>query len=727
MSALGHDALDEIQEARGRYINGCLYAGAVLGFPALASSVLRAFQTGWHSTTYLHIGLYVLVLVMATSSRRISVKRRAVVTLALLFAFALGSLSRWGLPGSGLVGLVAFCVLASIFLGTRAGIYATILSLAVLAILGTAVNVGIVSYDFDIHWYSTTLGAWFYKVPSMGLMVGLMIVAIAGVHSHLVQVVQALSVRTVEQAETNEQLATEVAERERTEKELRESEARNRAIVNAIPDFVLRMRRDGTTLDVKAPLHDVWPARVECMIGRKVQEMDLPAEFVSRVLEATENALDTGQVEAHEYQMEVRGVRRELEVRIAPCGTDEILAIVRDMTERKEAEEERKRLESQIQHAQKLESLGVLTGGIAHDFNNLLTSVLGHADLALMKLSSESPALKYVQQIQTATVRAAELTNQMLAYSGKGKFVVQELDLNRLIREMTHLLEVSISKSVILKYNLHPDLPSINADATQVRQVIMNLITNASESIGNSSGVVTLDTGIVAADRDYFVGAYLDENLPDGSYVFVEVTDTGTGMDEGVRHRIFDPFFTTKFTGRGLGLAAVLGIVRGHRGAIKIYSEPGKGTSFKVLFPASGPFAANVESERVALSNWRGSGTVLVADDEESVRTVAKQMLEQFGFDVILTKDGRDAVDVFRRRSTEIVTVLLDMTMPDVDGHAAFAEIRRIVPDARVILMSGYNEHDATTRFAGKGLAGFIQKPFRLDALIDKVREVLER
>ncbi len=219
MSVSTLETWDEIEATRGRYVNGCLVAAAVLGFPALISSLLRAFQTGWHGTTYLHAGLYALVLLMVFTTRHWSVRWRATFTLGLLFAFALGSLLRWGLPGSGLIGLITFCVLVSIFLGARAGIYATILSLAVLVTLGTAVYLGIISYDFDIHWYATSLGAWYYKVPSMGLMVGLMIVAIAGVHRHLIEAVRALSVRTAEQAESNERLAAEIAERERTEKE----------------------------------------------------------------------------------------------------------------------------------------------------------------------------------------------------------------------------------------------------------------------------------------------------------------------------------------------------------------------------------------------------------------------------------------------------------------------------------------------------------------------------
>uniref|UniRef100_UPI002ADE7C8B PAS domain S-box protein n=1 Tax=Tepidiforma sp. TaxID=2682230 RepID=UPI002ADE7C8B len=286
------------------------------------------------------------------------------------------------------------------------------------------------------------------------------------------------------------------------------------------------------------------------------------------------------------------GEIRHLRVTAAPItfdGRDMALLSAFDVTDLVRAEEERRRLDQQMQQTQKLESLGVLAGGIAHDFNNLLVAILGNAGLALMELPPESPARQTVQAIETAAQRAAELTRQMLAYSGRGKFVVEPLNLSRLVEEMAHLLEVSVSKRAVLKYRFAPDLPLIEGDATQVRQVIMNLITNASDAIGDRSGVISISTGLMHADRAYLRTAYMDDDLPEGDYVYLEVADTGVGMDEATAARIFDPFFTTKFTGRGLGLAAVLGIVRSHRGAIKLYTEPGRGTTFKILFPVAGP------------------------------------------------------------------------------------------------------------------------------------------
>jgi signal transduction histidine kinase/CheY-like chemotaxis protein len=391
----------------------------------------------------------------------------------------------------------------------------------------------------------------------------------------------------------------------------------------------------------------------------------------------------------------------------------------------RQTEEERANLHGRIEHAQRLESLGVLAGGIAHDFNNLLTGVLGNADLALRDLSPYAPARPLVDAIKTAAVRASELTKQLLAYSGKGRFVVQPIDLNMLIEEMAHLLQVSISKKAVLKVNFADNLPSIDADVSQVRQVVMNLITNASEAIGERSGVISISTGVVDAGHRYLAESFCDANLADGYYVFLEVSDTGVGMDEATRERIFDPFFTTKFTGRGLGLAAVLGIVRGHRGAIRVYSEPRKGTTFKVLFPVSQSSPAARLEERAEIDDWRSSAVVLVVDDEESVRGVMKMMLESAGMTVLTASDGREALAIFRERAADIDAVVLDMTMPRMGGADTFREMRLVRPDVRVVLSSGYNEQDATNHFAGKGLAGFVQKPFARGALLERVRDAV--
>lgn len=263
------------------------------------------------------------------------------------------------------------------------------------------------------------------------------------------------------------------------------------------------------------------------------------------------------------------------------CGS------IRDISARKQHEMEQNLLDAKIQQTQKIESLGILAGGIAHDFNNLLMGVLGYVSLALADSSSVSPVRQSLLQIEAGVKQAADLARQMLAYSGKGAFVVQEVDLSELVEEVSRLLESAISKSVVIKYSFARNLPPVTVDVVQLRQVVMNLITNASDSIGNKSGVITINTGAMMVDTKYLSETYLDEGLPDGLYVYLEVADTGVGMNQEVQAKMFDPFYSTKASSRGLGLAAVLGIVRGHGGAIKCYSEVGQGTTMKVLLPAT--------------------------------------------------------------------------------------------------------------------------------------------
>ncbi len=408
-------------------------------------------------------------------------------------------------------------------------------------------------------------------------------------------------------------------------------------------------------------------------------------------------------------------------------GDDRIdagVAVFLDITESRQAEAERRRLERQMQHTQKLESLGILAGGIAHDFNNLLCVMLGGADLALLDLAPEHPACESLTMIRDTAQRATELCRQLLAYSGKGRFVVEPLDLSRLVDGMRHLLEVSISKRCSLNCRLGGNLPTVEADATQLRQVILNLVVNASEAIGDGNGSISIATGVVDCDRSYLQSTYCDDHLPAGTYVFVEVADTGCGMAGEAKSRLFDPFYTTKSTGRGLGLAATLGIVRGHHGTIKVYSELGSGSSFKILLPASIQ-AVRSPAMGEARSAWHGDGTVLLVDDEPAVQMVGKAMLERLGFQVLQADDGLQALQIYRHHADAIRLVILDMTMPRLNGEETFRELRRLNPKIKVILISGYNEQEATSHFAGKGLAGFLQKPFLFDDLEKAIASVL--
>lgn len=512
----------------------------------------------------------------------------------------------------------------------------------------------------------------------------------------------------------------DITEQKQAEKALE----RTRFSIEHASDSIFWTTPDGTFIDVnKAACQALGYSREEFL---QINICDLKADYTMEMWHEHFNDLrQNGSLtfESEQRTKEGKILPVEIVANYVQFDDEEFnCAFIRDISDRKHAEQERLAFEKQLQHTQKLESLGVMAGGIAHDFNNLLTSIMGNADLALIRLSPESPAITNLRNIEKATARAADLAKQMLAYSGKGKFVVENIDINNLLKEMMHMLEVSVSKKAVLRFNEFLPLPSVEADATQLRQVIMNLIINGSEAIGDRSGVIAISTGCIECDDRYLEDAWVDEGISPGLYVFIEITDTGCGMDSETRAKLFDPFFTTKFTGRGLGMAAVLGIVRGHKGAIKIYSEVNKGTSFKILLPASQKPAQLFNGKSNGQDEWQGSGTVLLADDEESVRAIGSEMLKELGFNTITAHDGRDAVEKFQD-NPHISFVILDLTMPHMDGEQCFRELRKLQPDVQVILSSGFSDEEVTRKFVGRGLVGFIQKPYKLSTLKEIIQE----
>jgi len=524
-------------------------------------------------------------------------------------------------------------------------------------------------------------------------------------------------------------LYTEViTDRVLAEEALRESEARFRLVVESSPLAIGFASQEGRIEYINPRFSETFGYTIEDIPTLKdwFQCVFPDPAYRQRIVECLKEALDKT-ASAHGIEVEMtckdRSVRH-IEFFRTRMGS-KTLAVFNDLTERRQMEEERRKFDVRMREVQKLESLGMLAGGIAHDFNNLLMAILGYADLAVFSLAPTSPACQYVEEITKASQRAADLCRQMLAYSGKGRFVISRYDLSEIVREMGKILDVSVSKKAVLSYNLAEGLPAVESDITQIRQVIMNLIVNAADALGDARGIITVTTGVMKCDEAYLSESYLNDDLPGGTYVYLEVSDTGCGMDAATRSRIFDPFFTTKFVGRGLGLAAVLGIVRGHRGAIKVYSEVGKGTTFKILLPAVEWELDGAAKKGEQSESLRGAGTILVIDDDPFVRNVAAEMLAKLGFQVLTADNGLEGLKVFTAHQTEITCVLLDLMMPEMGGEEAFRELRSLQRDVPVIMSSGYNEQDVTQRFVGMGLTGFIQKPYTMANLLSALKKAL--
>jgi len=407
-------------------------------------------------------------------------------------------------------------------------------------------------------------------------------------------------------------------------------------------------------------------------------------------------------------------------------GREVFYSMGMDIDARLRAEEERKILEGRLIHSQKLESMGLLASGIAHDFNNILMAVSGNADLIMMEIQDNSPIRDYVIEIAKASHRASELCRQLMTFAGKGSFSKVKVDLNAIIRDMAKMLEVSIPKKVKLKIDLASELPAIEADPSQIRQILLNLVINAAEAIGLGNGEVVVSTSVAECNREFLKSIWLHEELNEGIYISLKIIDNGQGMDQTALTKIFDPFYSTKFLGRGLGLAVVLGIVKRHNGALKVESEPGRGTTFQVLLPHS---SSLLEDECIPEIPCReektARGTVMVVDDEATVLKLAGRILSKLGYGVISCGKGSEAVEIFRKNEPSIDVVVLDLTMPDMDGMDVYSELEKIRPGIKVLLSSGYSEGDVMSRVAGRGIRGFIQKPYEIETLRKKLGEIM--
>jgi PAS domain S-box-containing protein len=434
--------------------------------------------------------------------------------------------------------------------------------------------------------------------------------------------------------------------------------------------------------------------------------------------------------ESESINRNLQGERMETHVSLAipPADSDfkNLLVCISDISERKRAERERVALEARMQQAQRLESMGVLAGGIAHDFNNALGVILGNARLALDDLAPDSPLREKIERIRVAAEHASGLTGQMLTYAGEGPVDLAPLDLSELVAELLDLLRSTVGEKCRLEVELARDLPAVAGDPGQMRQVVLNLVTNAIEALAGEPGTVAIRTGVFEPSPVYLTDVIGAPDPAPGRRIFLEVSDTGVGLDEDTKARIFDPFFTTKFSGRGLGLAALLGIVRRHAGNIKIASKVGVGTTFRVLLPPESERATRraAQAPRPPVLG-DASGRILVVDDDPDMLSLMQHFLERAGFEVVPALGGHKALEAFRARPDEIDAVVLDLTMPELDGEEVFYEMQRIRAGLGVVFVSGYGEEEAVRRLAERGSVGFLHKPFEPEQLVEKVKVAL--
>jgi two-component system, cell cycle sensor histidine kinase and response regulator CckA len=505
---------------------------------------------------------------------------------------------------------------------------------------------------------------------------------------------------------------------------LKESEEIKSAILEALPDTFLFLDIEGRIIDLHTQEPELLLRPPEELPGQRLEKL-LPKKIVDEALPLLKQAIETKEQQRMEYSLDFGEKTLEFEARLIRCGPDKVLCIIRDVTKEKRREKDRRKMEQRLLQMEKAQSLNVLAGSIAHNFNNLLMAIQGNIELAMGDCADGQEILEYLKEATRAAHSASELSNQMLIYVGQGKSSYSSLNLSDLVREIQPEVQKSVGDLIRVNFVLEDRIARIQGDRAQLRQVVMNLVNNAAESINHPNGEISITTGASWFESSQLHTPY-STILPDGGeYVFLEVRDNGCGMDSSTLEKIFDPFFTTRFIGRGMGLAAVQGIMKGHDGLIQVESRPGAGTTFRLLFPMShqGQTEPTEKEEKVQ----SGKPVILIAEDEESIQRLCTRMLNRAGYEVMAAWDGREAVEVFRNHHQTIDCILMDLIMPRMTGEEALLEIYKIRPDIPVIISSGYNQEEILKRFSGIHTAGFIHKPFKSSELVELLDKILQK
>jgi PAS domain S-box-containing protein len=509
---------------------------------------------------------------------------------------------------------------------------------------------------------------------------------------------------------------------------LRESEEKYRTILESIEEGCFETDMDGNLTFFSNPFLKILGYSRDELLGGNTSAYTSP-DTAASMERITERLRETGKPEnVTDYDVIRKdGTNLSLELSVSLLRDQDGLpmgyrGVLRDVSERKKTEEEKHKLESQLQQAQKMESIGTLAGGIAHDFNNILMGIQGNASLMLLKIESDHPNYEKIKNIEKYVQNGTELTKQLLGFARRGKYLIKATDLNEIIDKSSSLF-ARTKKEIRVHATLLDDLWTAEVDRGQIEQVLLNLYVNAWQAMSNG-GDLYLQTENIILDRSY-VKPY---KVEPGRYVKISVSDTGVGIDKETQERIFEPFFTTKEMGRGtgLGLASVYGIIKSHGGYINVYSEQEKGTVFTIYLPASQK-EVSVEKETAPAAIIKGNGTILLIDDEKMILDVGIELLEELGYTVQSAMSGQEAIDVFVEDRDKIDLVIMDMIMPGMGGGETFDRLKEIDPDVKVLLSSGYSINGQATKILRRGCDGFIQKPFNMNQLAEKVQQILVR
>ena len=524
--------------------------------------------------------------------------------------------------------------------------------------------------------------------------------------------------------------------RDRMEKRIKKLSPWLKAILNGIGDGVIATDKAGivTFINPAAEALTGWKCK-EILGMNAVEVLDIEdwetGEPIGNLLLEILKLRKVGEWNKNVGLISVDGSKHPIEHYCAPIFDDNGtisggLIVIRDAAECKRAEAEKSRIQTTVQEMQKLETLGMMAGGIAHNLNNILTTIIGHTQLARGEISPNSSAIFNLDQIEKVAMRAVDLNKKILSYSLKGHRAIKRINLNKIVRDIDDLLPWSLGEKISIHYRLAKELPTILADPIEIRQVVVNLALNAIESVGDKRGTIVISTDVIHADIATLRGFYPSYEVSVDDYVSLEIQDDGCGISDKSRTQIFDPFYTTKASGNGLGLTAVLNILRRYKGTIKVQSEPGRRSMFKVLIPMIRKTPIDEPKPAVAPAQWRASGSILIVDDEESVCTVTSEYLKSIGFNTIIANNGFDALNLFAENAQIIKCVILDFYRPGKGGEETFRKLREIKKDVRVLVMSGILEKEDVNHFFDKGLAGFLQKPFAMEEFRNKIWEIVK-